>query len=253
MLAASYVFYGWWDWRFCFLLAGSTVVNQVFAVAVHRTATGRPPASCCSPRTSSSTSASSSFFKYYDFFATPFQNGSRTSACASRALLGAILPVGISFFTFQALSYVIDVYRGDFQPARSRSSPSTSRSSRTSSPGRSCARASSCRSSHAARPAPRRRQPRLLPDRQRAVHEGRDRRPTSRTRSSTTSSARPSGTRRSTRSSASTPTRCRSSPTSAATPTSRSASRCCSASASRRTSTTRTRAASRATSGAAGT
>ena len=36
-IAASYVFYGWWDWRYVFLLAGSTLVNQAFAVAIHRT------------------------------------------------------------------------------------------------------------------------------------------------------------------------------------------------------------------------
>ena len=64
-----------------------------------------------------------------------------------------VLPVGISFFTFMAISYVVDVYRGDFAPRRSRSSRSTSRSSRTSSPARSCGRRADPAARDAARPA----------------------------------------------------------------------------------------------------
>ena len=105
----------------------------------------------------------------------------------------------------------------------------------------------------AARPAPRRHEPRLLPDRDRPLQEGRDRelprvahrRPGLRRRR-TALVARDPGR-------ASTPTPSRSTPTSPATPTSRSASRCCSASRSRRTSTRRTRPSRSRTSGGAGT
>jgi alginate O-acetyltransferase complex protein AlgI len=116
MLVASYVFYGWWDWRFCLLLAASTVVNQLFAVAVHRTPDGRPRKLLLAGDVVFNLGVLFAF-KYYDFFATSFQNTlADVGVHVSPSLLGAILPVGISFFTFQALSYVIDVYRGDFAP-----------------------------------------------------------------------------------------------------------------------------------------
>jgi alginate O-acetyltransferase complex protein AlgI len=116
MLAASYLFYGWWDWRFCFLLAVSTVVNQVFAVAVHRTrAVGARKLLLAGDVVFNLGILFA--FKYYDFFATSFQNAlADVGIQTSPALVGAILPVGISFFSFMALSYVIDVYRGDFTP-----------------------------------------------------------------------------------------------------------------------------------------
>jgi alginate O-acetyltransferase complex protein AlgI len=116
MLVASYVFYGWWDWRFCFLLAGSTVVNQVLAVAVHRAPGVRARKLFLAAAVVFNLGILVAF-KYYDFFATSFQNAlADVGVHVSPALVGAILPVGISFFSFMALSYVIDVYRGDFAP-----------------------------------------------------------------------------------------------------------------------------------------
>jgi D-alanyl-lipoteichoic acid acyltransferase DltB (MBOAT superfamily) len=116
MLAASYLFYGWWDWRFCFLLAASTIVNQVFAVAVHRARDGSGRKLLLAADVVFNLGVLF-LFKYYDFFAASFQNGlADVGVHVSPGLVGAILPVGISFFTFQALSYVIDVYRRDFTP-----------------------------------------------------------------------------------------------------------------------------------------
>jgi alginate O-acetyltransferase complex protein AlgI len=116
MLVASYVFYGWWDWRFCFLLAASTLVNQVFAVAVHRTPDGRARKLLLTADVVFNLGVLGAF-KYYDFFATSFQNALADAGVhVSPTLLGAVLPVGISFFTFMALSYVIDVYRREFVP-----------------------------------------------------------------------------------------------------------------------------------------
>ena len=97
-----------------------------------------PSTSACSASSSTTTSSS-----------RRCRTGWRTSASTSRgAVLEVTLPIGISFFTFQALSYV-DRHLPRRLPARSRwaSSPSTCPSSRTSSPARSCARASSSRSS----------------------------------------------------------------------------------------------------------
>jgi alginate O-acetyltransferase complex protein AlgI len=116
MLVASYRFYGWWDWRFCFLLAASTVVNQVFAVGVHRARVGSVRKLLLAADVVFNLGILF-LFKYYDFFATSFQNAlADVGVHVSPSLVGAILPVGISFFTFQALSYVIDVYRRDFTP-----------------------------------------------------------------------------------------------------------------------------------------
>jgi D-alanyl-lipoteichoic acid acyltransferase DltB (MBOAT superfamily) len=86
------------------------------------------------------------YFKYYDFFVTSTNNlfalGGVDLPLEARSIL---LPVGISFFTFMAISYVVDVYRGDFAPVRIGTLRRISRSSRTSSPARSCGPASSSR------------------------------------------------------------------------------------------------------------
>jgi D-alanyl-lipoteichoic acid acyltransferase DltB (MBOAT superfamily) len=115
ILAASYIFYGYWNWRFIFLLAGSTVVNQVLAVAVHRAATES------AQRLLVGTAIAVNllilgFFKYYDFFAQSLRDTFGRVGLPAPPLLEIILPVGVSFFTFQALSYVLDVRRGQLRP-----------------------------------------------------------------------------------------------------------------------------------------
>ena len=120
-------------------------MNQVLAVAVHRAASRQGKKLVVGAAVTWNVGVLF-VFKYYDFFASSFQNAlADVGVHVSPGLIGVALPVGISFFTFMALSYVIDVYRGDFAPAAiDRSSPSSSRSSPTSSPARSSARASSC-------------------------------------------------------------------------------------------------------------
>jgi alginate O-acetyltransferase complex protein AlgI len=111
ILLASYVFYGWWDWRFIFLLAGSTIVNHVLAVAIYR-------ASTLAARKTLLTLALAfdlgllGYFKYANFFLSSADNLFGLSWIAH-----VILPVGISFFTFMAISYVVDTYRGILVPA----------------------------------------------------------------------------------------------------------------------------------------
>jgi alginate O-acetyltransferase complex protein AlgI len=111
ILIASYVFYGWWDWRFVFLLVASTVVNHVLAVAIYR---ARAPQA----RRALLTLAVGfdlgllAYFKYAGFFASSVDNLLGTSW-----LVTVVLPVGISFYTFMAISYVVDTYRGELVPA----------------------------------------------------------------------------------------------------------------------------------------
>ncbi|HEY6961265.1 MAG TPA: MBOAT family protein [Gaiellaceae bacterium] len=111
ILVASYVFYGWWDWRFVFLLAASTVVNHVLAVAIHR-------AERIGARKALLALAVAfdlgllAYFKYANFFLSSVDNVFGTSWLAN-----VTLPVGVSFYTFMAISYVVDTYRRELVPA----------------------------------------------------------------------------------------------------------------------------------------
>ena len=112
VLLSSYVFYAWWDWRFCGLLAASTALNQAAAEAIARSRTA------ATRRTLLVLSATLGFFKYAGFFASSLANAlGHLGLGAPLPLLQVVLPVGISFFTFQAISYVVDVYRGTTEPA----------------------------------------------------------------------------------------------------------------------------------------
>ena len=110
ILAASFVFYAWWDWHFVFLLAASIVVNQALALAIYRA--GAPPA-----RKALLAAAVAfdlgllAYFKYTNFFLTSADNVLGTSWISN-----VTLPVGVSFFTFMAISYVVDTYRGQLVP-----------------------------------------------------------------------------------------------------------------------------------------
>jgi D-alanyl-lipoteichoic acid acyltransferase DltB (MBOAT superfamily) len=115
ILAASYIFYGFWNWRFVFLLAGCTVANQVLAVAVHRAPSEQAKRRLTAAAVGVNLAVLGSF-KYYDFFAESLRGSFGRIGIPAPPLLHIILPVGISFFTFQALSYVLDVRRGQLRP-----------------------------------------------------------------------------------------------------------------------------------------
>jgi D-alanyl-lipoteichoic acid acyltransferase DltB (MBOAT superfamily) len=118
MLAASYFFYGYWDWRFCFLIAGSTIVNQLFGRLIHNTEDDTAKRRWLALAVAVNL-AGLGFFKYFDFFVTSANNTlADLGIDLSGAIVSVILPVGISFFTFQAISYVVDIYRGTFKPGR---------------------------------------------------------------------------------------------------------------------------------------
>lgn len=125
VVAASYLFYGWWDWRFLLLIAFTTLCSYLSGLAIERVENRGG----CRPAAPSPTGPSPrlilwaniilnlailGLFKYYDFFAQSFANVF-LGGQADKILLHLVLPVGISFYTFQALSYSIDVYRGNLK------------------------------------------------------------------------------------------------------------------------------------------
>ena len=119
LLGASYFFYGYWDVRFCLLLAGSTAANWLFGQAVGAALRGGEKTAVSRWLVAGSVVANLAllgFFKYYNFFTTEVRNGLGDFGIGMpMPLLNVILPVGISFFTFQGLSYVIDIHRGDLK------------------------------------------------------------------------------------------------------------------------------------------
>ena len=116
IIAASFVFYSAWDWRFVFLLAGSIVWNYVFARAIHRQ-TDRRRRQWLLTAALVGDVALLGYFKYYDFFVTSTSNVFALAGVdVPLETRSIVLPVGISFFTFMAISYVVDVHRGDFAP-----------------------------------------------------------------------------------------------------------------------------------------
>jgi len=111
ILVASYVFYAWWDWRFVFLLAASTIVNHVLAVGIHRAGTVRARKSLLGLAVAFDLGLLG-YFKYTNFFLSTADNVGGMSWIAN-----VVLPVGISFYSFMAISYVVDTYRGELVPA----------------------------------------------------------------------------------------------------------------------------------------
>ncbi|MCC5951645.1 MAG: MBOAT family protein [Acidimicrobiia bacterium] len=121
LLGSSFVFYGWWDWRFCFLLGGSILFNWWMGGAVAR-ALGddrrRTDQSRWLVRAAVATNLGVlAYFKYAEWGVRSVADGLASLGVAvDPPLLEIILPLGISFFTFQALSYVIDIGRGTSSP-----------------------------------------------------------------------------------------------------------------------------------------
>ena len=117
MIGASYVFYSWWDPRFVLLLAGVSLLAQLGALGVHRLRDPKTKRAAMVVAVAA-VFAPLLYFKYYGFFAVNLSNAMTSVGLnASIPLIQVVLPVGVSFFTFMAVSYVIDVYRGTTEPA----------------------------------------------------------------------------------------------------------------------------------------
>ena len=176
IIIASYAFYSWWDWRFVLLLAGCTLWNQLLAVRIWRS-TVKSQRRALLILALAGDLGVLGYFKYYDFFVSSTDNlATYVGMDLPFSLKTIVLPVGISFFTFMAISYVVDAYRGEFQPTTLEKfavylsffphlvagpivRPAELIPQIETPPG----------------PAPRRHEPRLLPDRNGPLQEGRDR------------------------------------------------------------------------------
>ena len=111
LLAASYVFYGWWDWRFTGLMFASTVNDYICGLAIDRSPSPRQRKGWLAVSVSLHL-AMLGFFKYYNFFVDTAETALRGAGVPVHMLhLNIVLPVGISFYTFQSMTYTIDVYR----------------------------------------------------------------------------------------------------------------------------------------------
>lgn len=115
--AVSYLFYGWWDWRFLVLIAFTSFCSWGSGLLIRKSRENRRKAKWINGINIAINIGILGVFKYYDFFATSFAK-LFLGGCTDGILLNLILPVGISFYTFQALSYSIDVYRGKLEPTR---------------------------------------------------------------------------------------------------------------------------------------
>ena len=116
LLIGSYIFYAWWDWRFLFLLIGSTLINYLLGIYIYKAKTERLKTfylflgilqglGCLF------------FFKYYNFFVTSLnQTFAFGGLSTNLQLLKIILPLGISFYTFRTLSYLLDINKGKYEP-----------------------------------------------------------------------------------------------------------------------------------------
>ena len=118
IVAASYVFYGWWDWRFLSLIAFSSLVDFLVGIGLSKTENIKKRKLYLWISILVNLGLLG-FFKYYNFF---IENFAQAFTLLGKHIephrLNIILPVGISFYTFQTLSYSIDIYKRKLQPTR---------------------------------------------------------------------------------------------------------------------------------------
>ncbi len=118
LLLASYVFYGSWDWRFLSLILASTALDYVCALRIEDSATPRGRRFWLGASIAGNLGILG-FFKYWGFFTENLRALlAWLGVDASIPVLNVILPVGISFYTFQTMSYTLDVYRGEMSAHR---------------------------------------------------------------------------------------------------------------------------------------
>ncbi len=116
VIGASFVFYADWDWKFVFLLAFSIVWNQAIGVGIHRLVVQSQRKALLTLGLVGDLGVLG-YFKYYDFFVSSGHNLlSSVGLGFPVGIRSIVLPVGISFFTFMAISYIVDIYRRELEP-----------------------------------------------------------------------------------------------------------------------------------------
>lgn len=115
IVVSSYVFYGWWDWRFLLLIAFTSFCSWGSGLLIGKAQTKKRAKTWMWLNIILNLGILA-LFKYYDFFVVEFAQLFQLST--EGLLIKVILPVGISFYTFQALSYSIDIYRGKIEPTK---------------------------------------------------------------------------------------------------------------------------------------
>lgn len=118
LLIASYIFYGFWDYRFCGLLLGTSLLDYWSGLRIDSTPDRRRKKLFLAISLAGNLGVLG-FYKYFNFFADSMAMlFAAVGLDINTTSLNIILPVGISFYTFQTLSYSIDIYRGHFKPKR---------------------------------------------------------------------------------------------------------------------------------------
>ena len=117
--AASYVFYGWWEPWFVCLMMFTTVLDFVWGKVITRPGATRWQQKTAVVACVATNLSFLGFFKYYMFGAGALNQLLSLVGAAPFHVMTVVLPIGISFYTFHSLTYIIDLYRGDATPARS--------------------------------------------------------------------------------------------------------------------------------------
>lgn len=118
ILGCSYFFYGCWDYRFLVLIFISSITDYIIGIKIDKTSTHKKRKAWLILSIAINIGLLG-FFKYYNFFVSSFSDFvSFLGLEANYATLNIILPVGISFYTFQTLSYTIDIYRKKISPTK---------------------------------------------------------------------------------------------------------------------------------------
>lgn len=119
ILVSSYLFYGWWDYRFLSLIFLSTIVDYVIGLSISNQSSKNKQKLLLWGSVLFNLSVLG-FFKYYNFFVDSWVELFSSLGYEIKSIwtLNIILPVGISFYTFQTISYTIDIYRKKLEPTK---------------------------------------------------------------------------------------------------------------------------------------
>lgn len=119
LLVASYFFYGYWDVRYLVLLFVSSVIDYIASIGIENSSDNLKRKKLYLTLSVCSNLGILGFFKYYNFFVVSAKDAlGGLGFSVNPVLLNYALPLGISFYTFQTMSYTIDVYRGELKPVR---------------------------------------------------------------------------------------------------------------------------------------